>query len=62
MKAPGALFIAIAVVWAAVLLAVGWVLHGSPQGGQVIMLIGGGVAVTFIILGASRPRTLAGKQ
>ena len=54
MKSPGAFFIGIGVVWAAVLFAVGWVMRGAPQATQVIMLIAGGVAATFVLLGGSR--------
>lgn len=54
MESSGAFFIGIGVVWAAVLIAVGWVMRGAPQGTQVIMLIAGGVAATFVLLGSSR--------
>lgn len=61
MKSSGALYIGIGVVWAAVLFAVGWVMRGVPQATQVIMLIAGGVAATFILLGGSR-RTLEDRK
>ena len=54
MKSSGAFYIGIGVVWAAVLLAVGWVMRSAPQGTQVIMLIAGGVAAPFVLLGGSR--------
>jgi len=44
-----------------VLLAVGWVMRGTPQATEVIILIGGGVAVTFALLGGSRRSTRASK-
>ena len=61
MKSSGAFFIGIGVVWAAVLFAVGWVMRGAPQATQVIMLIAGGVAATFVLLGSSRSRAQADK-
>ena len=57
MKPSGAFLIAIGVVWAAVLFAVGWLMRGAPQATQVIMLIAGGVAATFVLLGGSRRST-----
>lgn len=54
MKSSGAFYIGIGVVWAAVLFAVGWVMRGAPQATQVITLIVGGVAATFVLLGGSR--------
>lgn len=61
MKSSGAFLIGIGVVWAAVLLAVGWLTRGAPQATQVIMLIAGGVAATFVLLGGSRRRVKADK-
>ena len=61
MKSSGAFYIGIGVVWAAVLLAVGGVMRGTPQATEVITLIGGGVAVTFALLGGSRRSTQASK-
>ncbi|MGA2902468.1 MAG: hypothetical protein ABSD98_01445 [Candidatus Korobacteraceae bacterium] len=43
--------IVIAVVWAAVVLAIGMVLGGTPHMNQVIALVDGGVAATLIVLG-----------
>lgn len=57
MKSSGASYIGIGVAWAAVLFAVGRVMRGAPQATQVIMLIAGGVALTFVLLGGPR-RTL----
>lgn len=54
MKSSGASYIGIGVVWAAVLFAVGWVMRGAPQATQVVTLIAGGVAATFVLLGGSR--------
>lgn len=54
MKSSSAFFIGVGVVWAAVLFAVGWLMRGAPQATQVIMLIAGGVAATFVLLGGSR--------
>lgn len=54
MKSSGAFYIGIGVVWAAVLVAVGWVMRGAPQATQVVTLIAGGVAATFVLLGGSR--------
>ncbi len=43
--------IAIALIWAAVILAVSLVLDGSPLAGRVNTLLGGGAAGTIIVLG-----------
>ncbi len=51
--------IAIAVVWAAVILSVGIVLEGSPHATPVITLVAGGTAATLIILGAWLKRSSA---
>lgn len=61
MKSSGAFFIGVGVVWAAVLFAVGWLMRGAPQATQVIMLIAGGVAATFVLLGGSR-RSVEGRK
>jgi VIT1/CCC1 family predicted Fe2+/Mn2+ transporter len=43
--------VAIAILWAAVILAVSSTLSGSPLERQVLTLVGGGVAGTIIVLG-----------
>ena len=43
--------IAIAILWAAVILAVSSTLSGSPLERQVLTLVGGGAAGTIIVLG-----------
>ena len=43
--------IAIAIIWAAVILGVSSALDGSPLERQVLTLVGGGAAGTIIVLG-----------
>lgn len=47
--------LAIALIWAAVILAVSVVLDGSPLAGRVNTLLGGGAAGTIIVLGGWLP-------
>lgn len=61
MKSSDAFFIGMGVVWAAVLFAVGWLMRGAPQATQVIMLIAGGVAATFVLLSGFRRKAQADK-
>jgi hypothetical protein len=43
--------IAVAIIWAAVILGMSSVLEGSPLERQVLSLVGGGAAGTIIVLG-----------
>lgn len=61
MNSSGASYIGIGIVWAAVLFVVGWLMRGAPQATQVVMLIAGGVAATFVLLGGSRRTTQTDK-
>ena len=49
--ALGISIIAIAIIWAVIILVISNVLNGVPQLRQVLLFIGGGVAFTIIILG-----------
>ena len=49
--ALGISIIVIAIIWAVIILVISNVLSGVPQLRQVLLFIGGGVAVTIIILG-----------
>jgi hypothetical protein len=53
---PAVIIIAIAVVWAATILAVSLTLEGTPYAGRVTTLMGGGAAATIILLGGMRRR------
>ncbi|MCX6029028.1 MAG: hypothetical protein NT169_06965 [Chloroflexi bacterium] len=48
---PGIIIIAIAVVWAATILAVSLTLGGTPYAAKVLSLMGGGAAATIVLLG-----------
>ncbi len=54
MKSADWVIIAIAIVWAAVIIAAEMVLAGTPYSSRVTQLLGGGAAATIIILGGSR--------
>jgi hypothetical protein len=43
--------VAVAIIWAAVILAVSSTLSGSPLEQQVLTLVGGGAAGTIVVLG-----------
>ena len=43
--------VAVAIIWAAVILAVSSTLSGSPLERQVLTLLGGGAAGTIVVLG-----------
>ncbi len=46
--------IAIAIIWAAVIVAASMVLAGTPYWGQMLPILGGGAAATIIVLGGTR--------
>jgi hypothetical protein len=48
---PAVIIIAIAVVWAATILAVALTLEGTLYATKVLLLMGGGAAATIILLG-----------
>jgi hypothetical protein len=48
--------IAVAIVWAAVILATSAVLEGTDYFSKLIPILGGGAAATLIILGGARKR------
>jgi hypothetical protein len=60
-RLKGAESIAVALVWAAVILAFGVVLRGTPYFGQMIPIFGGGAAASIIVNGGSA-RATKGRQ
>ncbi len=56
MKSPAIAIVAVAIVWAGVIFAVGSTLHDTPYLTSVLVYIGGGVAVTLSIVGTSLRR------
>jgi hypothetical protein len=62
VKSPAIAILAVAIVWAAVIFAVGSTLHDTPYLTSVLVYMGGGVAATLSIVGVSlrRLRTKSG--
>jgi len=53
MKSPAMAILAVAIVWAGVIFAVGSTLHDTPYLTSVLVYMGVGVAVTLAIVGTS---------
>jgi hypothetical protein len=56
MKEGNAAVFGVAIIWAAVILASAIVLRGTPHGGKVIPILGGGAAATIIVVGGEARR------
>jgi len=57
MRKGAVVFIALAIVWAAVILACAAVLRGTGYWGSVLPIVGGGAAAHVVILGGFLRRT-----
>jgi hypothetical protein len=56
VKSPAVTTLAVAIVWAAMIFAVGSTLHDTPYLTPVLVYMGGGAAVTLSIVGTSLHR------
>ena len=54
MNKSGWAIIAVAIIWAGVIIASAMVLEGTPYWGRMISVLGGGAAATIIVLGGTR--------
>jgi len=56
VKSPALAILAVAIVWAGVIFAVGSTLHDTPYLTSVLVYMGAGVAVTLSVVGTSLRR------
>jgi hypothetical protein len=59
MKSPVLVIVMVAILWAAVIFAVGSTLHGTAFLSPVLVYIGGGAATTLILVGTTLRRLQA---
>lgn len=48
--------VAVAIIWAAVIVAATILMRGSPEFPKLLTILGGGAAATLVILGGTRAR------
>ena len=59
MKSPAAAIVAVAILWAGVIIAVASTVHGTTYATSVLVYIAGGAAITLIIVATSLRRMRA---
>ncbi len=56
MARPGWRVLALAILWGAVILGVAWLLKGTPQATQVVVILGGASGASLLIVGGGHCR------